>query len=151
MFSRLPDWLSRGEGFWQSRMLGLMGSHPCVSCTWLAPQQILMGLCQVFNTVALIEFYNDQFPENMRSIGTSLFYLSSAGASYMSSLVMNVVHNLTGKNGRPDWLTNDINVGRLDYFYFLITGLAVLNFVYFLFCAHQYRYKAIVKVQADPV
>ena len=118
---------------------------------WLAPQQILMGLCQVFNTVALIEFYNEQFPENMRSIGTSLFYLSSAGASYMSSLVVNVVHNVTGKNGRPDWLTNDINVGRLDYFYFLIAGLATLNFAYFLFCALQYRYKVIVKVQADPL
>lgn len=120
---------------------------------WLAPQQILMGLCQVFNTVALIEFYNEEFPENMRSIGTSLFYLTSAGASYMSSLVVNVVHNVTGKDGgrQPDWLTNDINVGRLDYFYFLIAGMAALNFVYFLFCARQYRYKAIVKVQADPV
>ena len=88
---------------------------------WLAPQQILMGLCQVFNTVALTEFYNKQFPENMRSIGMSLFYLSSAGASYMSSLVVNVVDIVTGKDGRrPYWLTNDINVGRLDYFYLLI-------------------------------
>lgn len=115
-----------------------------MSVMWLAPQQILMGLCQVFNTVALIEFYNKQFPENMRSIGTSLFYLTSAGASYLSSLVVNIVHNVTSKDGQPDWLTNDINVGRLDYFYFLIAGLAALNLVYFLFCAHHYRYKASV-------
>lgn len=121
-----------------------------MSVMWLAPQQILMGLCQVFNTVALIEFYNKQFPENMRSIGTSLFYLTSAGASYLSSLVVNIVHNVTSKDGQPGWLTNDINVGRLDYFYFLIAGLAALNLVYFLFCAHHYRYKAsVIKVEAE--
>ncbi|KAK4842581.1 hypothetical protein QYF36_024141 [Acer negundo] len=33
-------------------------------------------------------------------------------------------------------LTGYFNAGRLDYFYYLIAGIGVLNFFYFLYCAH---------------
>lgn len=120
-----------------------------LSVFWLAPQLIFLGFCEVFTIVGLSEFYNKEFPHNMRSIGYSLLYLSIAGASYLSSLLVDIVHNTTGKNGRPDWLTNDINAGRLEYFYFLIAGLGALNFVYFLFCARGYKYKVTVRVETE--
>ncbi|KAL5553974.1 hypothetical protein UlMin_041375 [Ulmus minor] len=112
-----------------------------MSVFWLAPQLILMGFCEAFNILGQIEFFNRQFPEHMRSIGNALFSCSFAGASYVSSLLVSVVHRITATRDRPDWLTDDLNAGRLDYFYYLLAGLGVLNLVYFLYVARRYRYK----------
>ncbi|OVA09087.1 Proton-dependent oligopeptide transporter family [Macleaya cordata] len=120
-----------------------------ISVFWLAPQLILMGLAEAFNIIGQIEFYNRQFPEHMRSIANSLFFCTMAGANYLSSVLVAIIHSTTGKLGRPDWLYKDINAGKLDYFYFLIAGLGVLNFIYFLVVAQHYRYKASISVGGE--
>jgi dipeptide/tripeptide permease len=112
-----------------------------MSVMWLAPQLILLGFFEAFNVLGQIEFFNRQFPEHMTSVGNALFFCSLAGANYLSSLLVNVVHHVTGGQGRPDWLTNNLNAGRLEYFFFLIAGIGVLNLIYFSYCAHRYRYK----------
>lgn len=109
---------------------------------WLAPQLMLMGLAEAFNIIGQIEFYNKEFPENMSSVANSLFSCTMAGANYLSALLVNVVHSTTGARGRPDWLTKDINAGRVENLYFLIAGLGVLNFGYFLWVARGYQYKS---------
>lgn len=113
-----------------------------MSVLWLAPQLILMGLCEAFNIVGQIEFFNREFPENMLSVANSLFSVTMAGSNYVSLIIVNVVHNTTGKNGHPDWLTKDLNRGKLENFYFVLAGLGILNFGYFLFVAPRYRYKS---------
>ncbi|KAJ9709183.1 hypothetical protein PVL29_000915 [Vitis rotundifolia] len=113
-----------------------------MSVMWLAPQLILMGFAEAFNIIGQIEFYNKEFPEHMRSIANSLFFCTIAGASYLSALVVVIVHDVTGKPGRPDWLTKNINQGKVDYFYYLLAGMGVLNLIYFLFCARRYHYKS---------
>lgn len=119
---------------------------PPMSAMWLAPQLILMGLSEAFNIIGQIEFYNTEFPYQMRSIANSLFFCSFAGASYLCTLMVNIVH---GASGRPDWLTNNLNEGRLDYFYFLLAIMGALNFGYFLYSASRYRYKAKGKVEGN--
>ncbi|XP_057949187.1 protein NRT1/ PTR FAMILY 2.13 [Malania oleifera] len=112
-----------------------------MSVFWLAPQLVLMGFAEAFNIIGQIEFYNRQFPEHMTSVGNALFSCTMAGSNYLSALLVTVVHDVTGKHGRQAWLTQDINAGRVDYFYYIIAGLGVLNMVYFLICARRYRYK----------
>ncbi|KAJ4884279.1 Protein NRT1/ PTR FAMILY 2.13 [Raphanus sativus] len=112
-----------------------------MSVFWLSPQLILMGLCEAFNIIGQIEFFNSQFPEHMRSIANALFSLSFAGSSYLSSVLVTVVHKFSGGHERPDWLNKNLNEGKLDYFYYLIAVLGVVNLVYFWFCARGYRYK----------
>ncbi|GMJ03300.1 nitrate transporter 1.7, NRT1/ PTR family 2.13 [Hibiscus trionum] len=114
---------------------------PPSSVFWLSPQLVLMGFVESFNILGQIEFYNRQFPDHMRSIANSLIFCSLAGSSYLSSMVVNIVHHVTGGHGHPDWLTNDLNAGRLDYFYYVGAVMAAFNFVYFLYVAHRYRYK----------
>ncbi|KAJ4972784.1 hypothetical protein NE237_005958 [Protea cynaroides] len=111
-----------------------------ISVFWLAPQLILTGFCDAFNIIGQVEFYNKQFPEQMKSLANSLLSCSSGLANYLSSLIIVILHHKTRKNGH-DWLDNDINAGRIDYFYYLIAGLGILNFIYFLICAHGYHYK----------
>ncbi|KNA22106.1 hypothetical protein SOVF_037060 [Spinacia oleracea] len=115
--------------------------HQRLSIAWLVPQLVMLGLAEGFNFIAQIEFYNKQFPENLRSIATSMFFCTIAGANYLSTAVVIMVHKFTGRHGKPDWLTNDINQGRVDYFYYLLAIMGVLNFIYFLICAMKYKYK----------
>lgn len=108
---------------------------------WLSPQLVLMGVAEAFNAVGQVEFYNQQFPERMQTVAGSLFYCSLAGAGYLSSVLIAVIQKATGRNGRKSWLAGDINSGHLDYFYYVIAVMGMVNFVYFLVCAHFYRYK----------
>ncbi|OMO51659.1 Proton-dependent oligopeptide transporter family [Corchorus capsularis] len=116
-----------------------------MSVFWLAPQLVLIGFSEIFSMIGLIEFYNKQFPEHMRSIGNSIIYLTYSLASYASSFVITIVHDVTGKQG-SNWLTEDINTSKLDYFYFLIAGLSLMNFVMFMYCARRYQYKGSAKI-----
>ncbi|KAG7586475.1 Proton-dependent oligopeptide transporter family [Arabidopsis thaliana x Arabidopsis arenosa] len=118
-----------------------------MSVFWLSPQLILMGLCEAFNIIGQIEFFNSQFPEHMRSIANSLFSLSFAGSSYLSSFLVTIVHKFSGGHDRPDWLNKNLNAGKLDYFYYLIAVLGVVNLVYFWYCARGYRYKVGLQIE----
>ncbi|KAE9595576.1 putative proton-dependent oligopeptide transporter family, major facilitator superfamily [Lupinus albus] len=138
--------LSSGLIEWQRRVMAISKNAP-ISVMWLAPQFVLIGLCEVFTVIGHIQFYNSESPEKMRSVGNSLQYLLFAFSSYIGALVMNIVHKVTSEHSKIDWLNNDINAGRLDYYYFLLAVLAALNLVYLLFCVKRYHYKVIVKVQ----
>eukprot|EP00257_Ricinus_communis_P015740 XP_015573709.1 protein NRT1/ PTR FAMILY 2.11 [Ricinus communis] len=117
------------------------GAISSMSALWLIFQLALAGLTEALNSVGQTEFYYKQFPENMRSIAGSFFYLGLAGSFYLSSILVSIVHHVTaGSNGR-DWLAEDLNKGRLDYFYYMIAVLGVVNFVYFLVVAKWYKYK----------
>ncbi|KAK6928279.1 Proton-dependent oligopeptide transporter family, partial [Dillenia turbinata] len=117
------------------------GTISSMSAFWLAPQLTLAGLCEAFAAIGQIEFYYRQFPENMRSIAMSFFFLGIACASYLNSFLVNLVQRITSKNTNTDWLDEDLNKGKLDYFYYMIAASGVLNFGYFVICAKWYKYK----------
>ncbi|KAJ4711252.1 NRT1/PTR family protein 2.2 [Melia azedarach] len=112
-----------------------------LSVFWLVPQLALLGFAEAFNAIGQLEFFNKQFPDNMKSVGNAFVYCSSGIGSYLSSLLVTIIHKSTRKDGQPGWLSNDINAGRLDLFYFLIAGLTVLDFFCLLYCAHGYQYR----------
>ncbi|XP_030521571.2 protein NRT1/ PTR FAMILY 2.11-like [Rhodamnia argentea] len=117
------------------------GEISSMSALWLIPQFTLAGLTEAFASISLIEFYYKQFPENMRSIAGSLYYCGMAGSSYLSSLLISIVHKNTKGAEGGNWLPENLNKGRLDYFYYLIAVLEFLALVYFLVCARWYKYK----------
>ncbi|WOL08034.1 Proton-dependent oligopeptide transporter family [Canna indica] len=112
-----------------------------MSAMWLAPQLSLMGIAEAFNAVGQIEFYNREFPEHLQSLANSLFYCTVAGANYLSAVLIAVVQKSTTGSGGRSWLDNNINLGRVDYFYYVIGALGVINMIFFFICAHYYRYK----------
>lgn len=87
-----------------------------------------------------MEFFVDQAPESMRSLGNAL-YISTLGlGNFISGVLITVVMKLTW-NSNGGWLGNDLNRSHIDYFYWLLVGLAVVNFIGFLFCGHLYTYE----------
>ncbi|KAE8124097.1 hypothetical protein FH972_019007 [Carpinus fangiana] len=121
------------------------GAISSMSGLWLIPQLTLAGLVEAFANVAQVEFYYKQFPENMRSIGGSLLYCGMGFSSYLSSFMISIIHRTTERAASGNWLPEDLNKGRLDYFYYTIAAIEVLNFCYFLVCAKWYKYKGTCK------
>ncbi|XP_020275842.1 protein NRT1/ PTR FAMILY 2.11-like [Asparagus officinalis] len=128
----------RRRSFANSRISGDISS---MSSLWLVPQLTIIGISEGFSMIGQVEFYYKQFPENMRSGAGSLVFLGGAAGNYLSGLIITVIHRATGGDGKRNWLDEDLNKGRLDYFYFLIAVIGGMNFMYFIACARWYRYK----------
>ncbi|MCL7034300.1 hypothetical protein MKW94_027651 [Papaver nudicaule] len=117
------------------------GAISSMSSHWLILQLSISGLSEALNHTGQLEFYYSQFPENMRSAAIAFFFLGFALGSYISSFMVSIVHRTTEGNMTGNWLPEDLNKGRLDYFYYMITVINVVNLGYFLVCARWYRYK----------
>ncbi|KAK6148503.1 hypothetical protein DH2020_019415 [Rehmannia glutinosa] len=125
--------------------LGLVarkGAVSSMSGNWLIPQLVIGGLSEGFSIIGLVELFYKQFPENMRSLGPSFLISGFALSSYLSSVLISVVHQTTKIGDGSNWLAEDLNQGRLDYFYYLIAGLEIVNLGYFLVCAKWYKYRS---------
>lgn len=73
---------------------------------------------------------------------SALFFLGVVLASFASGLIMTVVHRVTGRrDGQPDWLTQDLDEGKLDLFYLVTAAIAAVNLFYFVACSRWYRFK----------
>ncbi|KAL3528311.1 hypothetical protein ACH5RR_007633 [Cinchona calisaya] len=119
------------------------GNISSLNACWLIPQMVLSGVSEAFTVIAEVEFFYKQFPEDMRSFAGSVLFCGFAMSSYLSSFMISIVHRVTRNNasGGGNWLDQDLNKARLDYFYYLIAALEIINFGYFLICAKWYKYK----------
>ncbi|KAK9669299.1 hypothetical protein RND81_13G122400 [Saponaria officinalis] len=125
------------------------GAISSLSSMWLVIPLALAGFSEAFAMVASVEFYYKQFPENMRSIGAAFLFCGMAVSSYLSSFLQTVVSRLSSGPKNKGWLTNDLNEGRLDYFYYLMAVLEIFNLAYFLVCAKWYRYRGTGESSSD--
>ncbi|KAF5823885.1 putative proton-dependent oligopeptide transporter family [Helianthus annuus] len=75
----------------------------------------------------------------MSSLAMVMFMVSMAVASLVASLLTNIVDSVTGQGGGVSWLSSDIDEGHVDYYYWLLSFLTLLNFVYYLICCRVHR------------
>ncbi|KAI3939116.1 hypothetical protein MKX01_001984 [Papaver californicum] len=128
----------------------LSGSASIVGSTsmsvfWLAPQLIAIGIGDGFAIVGLQEYFYDQVPDKMRSLGIA-FYLSVLGASsFLSSFLITVIDHLTERGGRKSWFGKDLNHSRLDKFYWLLAAINGVNLLVYTYLARRYSYKNVEK------
>ncbi|KAF2308256.1 hypothetical protein GH714_039432 [Hevea brasiliensis] len=119
-----------------------------ISVFWLVPQFCLHGVAEVFMSVGHLEFLYDQSPESMRSTAAALYWLAISMGNYIGTLMVSLVHKYTGQEN--NWLPDrNLNRGRLDYYYWLVTGIQVLNLVYYVICAWVYTYKPLEEANEE--
>ncbi|WVY91928.1 hypothetical protein V8G54_037442 [Vigna mungo] len=109
-----------------------------ISAFWLVPQFFLVGAGEAFAYVGQLEFFIREAPERMKSMSTGLFLSTLSMGYFVSSLLVAIVDKASNKR----WLRSNLNKGRLDYFYWLLAVLGVLNFIFFLVLAKRHQYKA---------
>ncbi|KAL3826046.1 hypothetical protein ACJIZ3_022075 [Penstemon smallii] len=133
----------------ERKRLSLVAENPLkgslsMSVFWLAPQFVIIGIGDSFTLVGLQEYFYDQVPDSMRSLGIA-FYLSVIGAaSFLSSILITLVDHVTEKSGKS-WFGKDLNSSRLDYFYWLLAGITAVNLGVYAFVARKYSYKNVRK------
>ncbi|VFQ60487.1 unnamed protein product [Cuscuta campestris] len=105
---------------------------------WLIPQFFIVGAGEAFAYVGQLEFFIREAPEGMKSMSTGLFLSTLSMGFFVSSVLVVVV----GKATKGGWLKSNLNVARLDYFYWMLAVLGVVNFSVFVVFATKHRYKA---------
>ncbi|XP_050945755.1 protein NRT1/ PTR FAMILY 5.10-like isoform X1 [Cucumis melo] len=111
-----------------------------LSIWWLVPQYVLFGVASTFTMVGLQEFFYDQVPSRIRSIGVSLNLSIFGTGSFLSSFLISTIEKLTSGDGKQSWFDNNLNKAHLDYFYWLLVGLSVVGLAAFLCFARTYIY-----------
>ncbi|CAA2982574.1 NRT1 PTR FAMILY [Olea europaea subsp. europaea] len=111
-----------------------------MSVFWLAPQFLIIGIGDGFTLVGLQEYFYDQVPDSMRSLGIALYLSVIGAANFLSSLLITLVDHITEKGGKS-WFGKDLNSSRLDYFYGLLAVITSLNLCIYVLVARRYSYK----------
>ncbi|KAL2456681.1 Protein NRT1/PTR FAMILY 5.2 [Abeliophyllum distichum] len=122
--------------------LDVTGGQVPLSIFILLPQFILMGTADAFLEVAKIEFFYDQAPESMKSLGTSYSMTTLGAGNFISSFLLSTVSRVTKENGHHGWIQNNLNASHLDYYYAFFAILNCFNFIFFLVVIKFYVYKA---------
>ncbi|GFQ04675.1 protein nrt1/ ptr family 4.5 [Phtheirospermum japonicum] len=110
-----------------------------MSVFWLAIQDLIFAVAHIFALVGLLDFFYAESSAGMKSLGTAISWCSFAFGYFGSTVVVEVVNKLSG-----GWLANNnLNRDRLEYFYWLLAGLSVVNFGVYLLSASWYKYKKV--------
>lgn len=116
-----------------------------LSIFWQTPQYVLVGVAEAFVIVAQWEFFASQTPDKLKSLGLGLSMSSSALGSYLCSIALTVVMNITSRHGKPGWIPANLNDGHLDRFFFLSAALIALDLAMFVVVAKRYKCIALEK------
>lgn len=112
-----------------------------MSIFWLLPQYVLLGIADVFNAIGLLEFFYDQSPEDMQSLGTTFFTSGIGVGNFLNSFLVTMVDKITGTGGGKSWIGNNLNDSHLDYYYGFLLAISALNLGVFLWASSRYIYK----------
>ncbi|KAF4352176.1 hypothetical protein F8388_020058 [Cannabis sativa] len=124
---------------------GLLDSTEPLPITffWIALQYLFLGSADLFTLAGLLEFFFTEAPLSMRSLATSLSWVSLAMGYYLSTVIVSIVNNVTGISKHKPWLSgSNINHHHLERFYWLMCVLSALNFLHYLFWACKYKYRS---------
>ncbi|KQJ97034.1 protein NRT1/ PTR FAMILY 5.2 [Brachypodium distachyon] len=127
--------VARANGIFESK-----GTTIPLSIFVLLPQFVLMGVADAFLEVAKIEFFYDQAPEGMKSLGTSYSMTSLGIGNFLSSALLSTVSHLTRRHGSGGWIQNNLNASRLDLYYAFFVVLNCANLVLFFVVCRMYVY-----------
>ncbi|XP_057514825.1 protein NRT1/ PTR FAMILY 1.2-like [Actinidia eriantha] len=114
------------------------GGVVAMSAMWLVPQHFLNGMAEALTSVGLTEFFFSELPKSMLSVASALAGLGLAVGNLLASFILSTVDNLTKRGGKVSWLSNDINKGHYESYYWLLAIMSSINLFYFILCSWAY-------------
>ncbi|CAN4094750.1 unnamed protein product [Withania somnifera] len=110
-----------------------------ISAMWFTPQYALLGVAEAAYSVGQVEFFYCLLPKSMSSIASAMATTGTAVACLAASVLVSGVDWLSSTRGKTSWLSSNINRGHLDYYFWLLAFLSLLNFLYFLVVCRFYE------------
>lgn len=110
----------------------------------LVPQYVTMGVSEVFAVVAGFDFFYDQTPDHMHTLGGALNLSALGAGSFLSTGFIQLTSRVNSALGRRPWVGADIDASRVDIFYWFLAAVGVLNLFVFTLIASRYTYKKAV-------
>ncbi|KAG1362630.1 putative protein NRT1/ PTR FAMILY 2.5 [Cocos nucifera] len=108
-----------------------------MSALWLMLSLAMTGAAEALHFPGQVAFYYQEFPQSLRSMATAMVGLVIAAGYYLSTAVVGLIRRAT------NWLPDNINTSRLEYAYWSIAVLGMINFGYYLLCANLYKYRRV--------
>nr|KAG5685479.1 hypothetical protein BaRGS_013090 [Batillaria attramentaria] len=102
------------------------------------PGFALIGASEVFASICGIEFAYTQAPKSMQGVLTGLFYVTSGLGGFVADGILNAVESATSDN---PWISDNVNDAHMEYYFFLLAIIMMLDFLVFLVIARFYRYR----------
>ena len=111
-----------------------------ISIFWLIPQWILAASAELFAYIGLFEFFWEEIPIEMRSLGGGLALLSASLGLYQAGVLV-AFTNLVSASDHGGWLADsNLNKNHLNYYYLIIMVMGMTNFVGFFYVTKWYNY-----------
>merc|ERR1712154_446111 len=107
-----------------------------LSILWQSPQFFLLGMSRVLINTGAQDFFYTESPKSMKSTLFSLNYAVDGIGAMLGSVSIILVNS-----GKHPWITNNLNEGHLEYYFFVIGGIMCVLFAFFLVFASKYTYK----------
>ena len=99
-----------------------------ISIFWQIPQFVLIGISEIFASITSLEFFYSQAPMSMRSVSQALNLFTNALGSWLT-IPLTLLVNC---NPNDPWISDNIDDGHLNYYFFLLAG--IMTAAYILFC-----------------
>lgn len=111
---------------------------------WQVPQYVLVGLSEIFTTVAGLEFAYSHAPKSMQSLVTGLFWFASGFGSLLGSVILQAIRGLLLFN--VDYVNINCRVQcpdsnrvchscHLDYYFYALAILQICGMIVFVLIA----------------
>lgn len=95
----------------------------------------------MFIYVGIYEFFYGESFDVMWGLGIVFVLLIVVFGSFLSSVLLMIVMYFISKDGVLGWIVDNFNRGYLDYFFWLLVGMSIVNFVFYVVCVRWYIIK----------
>ncbi|PAA79519.1 hypothetical protein BOX15_Mlig016801g5 [Macrostomum lignano] len=120
--------LNRSGGF-EQELSGRTYNASNLNILLQIPQFFLIGTGEVFAASTGMELVYNNCPDQLKSVTMGVYLAMNGLGSYLGSLLVAIVGAATTAD---PWLPEDINTGHLEYFCFLLAGVATAFLLLFL-------------------
>lgn len=122
-----------------SRKMGSQSETVPLSIFWLLPQYILLGISDIFTVVGMQEFFYNEVPIRMRTMGFALYTSVFGVGSYLSAISISLVEIFTSSKGKHSWFSDNMNEACLDKYYWLLALLSALSLLMYVILCKCYK------------
>ncbi|XP_058109196.1 protein NRT1/ PTR FAMILY 5.7-like [Magnolia sinica] len=105
---------------------------------WLIPQFLLLGGMEGLVGDGIDDLFISQVPETIWKCGPAFSESVEGMGSILSAIAMVLTDQMSKVGGRHGWFAKEIDVSRLDRYYFMFAVLSLINLCWYALVAKAY-------------